>query len=374
MRVRVRWREAIRHFVNDEHNELGAPPQVLIVCACIGALYLCYLFAGIWHWYSQNVTSVTPIGAAIGAAVVASAALRQAKTARLRHEEQTKADLQRRLTESFSKAAEQLGNDKLEVRLGGIYTMERISKESPSDYWPVMETLTAFVRERARWKEEEQSVEDDVRTDGLRYPETVLPEIPTDIAAVVSVIVRRDKASIEREAQMGWRFNLQGTDLRGANFLNADLRNASFRGAHLQHAFFARANLERATFSQALLENANFFEAKLENVSFNRAKLQDATFDKANLTRAVFQLANLQGVSFMDAHLEQTHFVRAILINAYFTGAYVAAAEFGKAHLGGADLSGASGLQKEQLLLAQGDDKTRVPEGIDPPENQLWAF
>ncbi|MDP9155329.1 MAG: pentapeptide repeat-containing protein [Pseudomonadota bacterium] len=278
------------------------------------------------------------------------------------------------MTESFSKAAEQLGNDKLEVRLGGIYTMERISKESPSDYWPVMETLTAFVRERARWKEEEQSVEDDVRTDGLRYPETVLPEIPTDIAAVVSVIVRRDKASIEREAQMGWRFNLQGTDLRGANFLNADLRNASFRGAHLQHAFFARANLERATFSQALLENANFFEAKLENVSFNRAKLQDATFDKANLTRAVFQLANLQGVSFMDAHLEQTHFVRAILINAYFTGAYVAAAEFGKAHLGGADLSGASGLQKEQLLLAQGDDKTRVPEGIDPPENQLWAF
>jgi hypothetical protein len=36
----------------------------------------------------------------------------------------------RRITESFSKAVEQLGSDKLEVRLGGTYSLERISKES----------------------------------------------------------------------------------------------------------------------------------------------------------------------------------------------------------------------------------------------------
>src|SRR5215470_16355396 len=34
-------------------------------------------------------------------------------------------------------------------------TLERISKESPDDYWSVMETLTAFVRERAPRKEKE---------------------------------------------------------------------------------------------------------------------------------------------------------------------------------------------------------------------------
>jgi hypothetical protein len=32
--------------------------------------------------------------------------------------------------------------------LGGIYTLEHISRES---YWTVMETLCAFVRDRARW-------------------------------------------------------------------------------------------------------------------------------------------------------------------------------------------------------------------------------
>src|SRR5690349_5878609 len=84
--------------------------------------------------------------------------LRQAATASKRHQEQTNADRQRRITESFSKAVEQLGNDKLELRIGGIYTLERISKESPDDYWTVMETLTAFVRERARWKEPDETV------------------------------------------------------------------------------------------------------------------------------------------------------------------------------------------------------------------------
>ena len=80
----------------------------------------------------------------------ANAAL-QAKTAAERHKEQTDADRERRITESFAKAVEQLGDDKLEVRLGGIYTLERIARESERDYWPIMETLTAYVRERAPW-------------------------------------------------------------------------------------------------------------------------------------------------------------------------------------------------------------------------------
>ena len=35
----------------------------------------------------------------------------------------------------------QLASEKIEMRLGGIYTLERISRESSADYWTVMETL-----------------------------------------------------------------------------------------------------------------------------------------------------------------------------------------------------------------------------------------
>jgi hypothetical protein len=59
--------------------------------------------------------------------VIAATAVTAAWVALMRHYAQTEADRQRRITESFSKAVEQLANDKLEIRLGGIYTLERIS-------------------------------------------------------------------------------------------------------------------------------------------------------------------------------------------------------------------------------------------------------
>ena len=54
-----------------------------------------------------------------------------------------------RITESFSRAIEQLASEKIEIRVGGIYTLERIAHDSLDDYRTVMETLTTF-RQRAR--------------------------------------------------------------------------------------------------------------------------------------------------------------------------------------------------------------------------------
>lgn len=53
------------------------------------------------------------------------------------------------LIEQLRGAVDQLGNEKLEIRLGGIYALERISNESEKDYWPIMEILTAYVRENS---------------------------------------------------------------------------------------------------------------------------------------------------------------------------------------------------------------------------------
>jgi hypothetical protein len=98
----------------------------------------------------RNAALINPILGGFGALFLIYAAIRQARIASDRHAAQTEADLQQRITETFSNAIEQLGSDKLEVRLGGIYALERISQESPQDHWTVMENLTAFVRERTR--------------------------------------------------------------------------------------------------------------------------------------------------------------------------------------------------------------------------------
>jgi hypothetical protein len=122
------------------------PLLALVTVGCV----LLALIPCFWKVYKSDPDIFTPFFTPIAALLVGVAAFGQWRTARLRHEEQTNADRQRRLTESFSKAIEQLGSDKLEVRLGGVYALERISKESPDDYWTVMENLSAFVRERSR--------------------------------------------------------------------------------------------------------------------------------------------------------------------------------------------------------------------------------
>lgn len=71
----------------------------------------------------------------------ALAALRQAEVAQRDH-----------VVEMFNRAVDQLGSEKLEVRLGAIYTLKRISGDPQyQDYRvPILETLAAYVRERTQ--------------------------------------------------------------------------------------------------------------------------------------------------------------------------------------------------------------------------------
>jgi hypothetical protein len=37
-------------------------------------------------------------------------------------------------TDRYTKAIEQLGSDKIDVRIGGIYALERVARDSPRDH------------------------------------------------------------------------------------------------------------------------------------------------------------------------------------------------------------------------------------------------
>jgi hypothetical protein len=261
-------------------------------------------FDAAWHWYSANATVINPIatfvgavGAFITAMTLAWAGVQNARTAARRHEEQTKADRERRITESFGKATEQLASGKIEARLGGIYTLERISRERGDDYWVVMETLTAFVRERARWKEQDKIALETLMSpcDDENSEDKLQPEPATDIAAVLTVIHRR-------HLQVGWRKNLDR--VIHWNFRGTDLRGADLISTHLEGADFMRAHLEGAILVEAHLEGANFMEAHLEGASLRDAHLERASLIEAHLGGARLEEAHLEGARFTGAHLE----------------------------------------------------------------------
>jgi hypothetical protein len=150
------------------------------------------------------------------------------------------------VTERFTKAIDQLGaiNDKgekqLEIRLGGIYALERIARDSEKDHWHIMEILTADLREHAPWPPKTAQLQKDNQLREKKPPATkdeILPKPTPDIQAVLTVLSRRVWRFAEKEA------------LREDNYLDladTDLREVRLSGAHLERAELQDAHLEGA--------------------------------------------------------------------------------------------------------------------------------
>jgi hypothetical protein len=102
----------------------------------------------------------------------------QSRTDRQQLREQLTLTRQGQVAERFTRAVDQLGSDKLEQRLGGIYGLERIAKESPDGgtRLVVAEVLTAYVRQHAP-----------------RRPKLATPTGPPapDVQAIMTVLGRR---------------------------------------------------------------------------------------------------------------------------------------------------------------------------------------
>ena len=149
------------------------------------------------------------------------------------------------------------------MRLGGIYALNRISKEWPKDYWPIADVLTAYVRHNAPWNP--------ASTKGHESKPT------TDIQAILTVLGRDTPPGGFSERQ---KLDLRNTDLRGAEFWDARLQWTDFWGAHLDMAKLWSADLSHAKLDHAHLTGANLRNANLTDASLNGADLKDATYDK----------------------------------------------------------------------------------------------
>jgi uncharacterized protein YjbI with pentapeptide repeats len=155
-----------------------------------------------------------------GAAVLAGAWLTQ-ETLRPNSEQAT--DLL--ISNEVSKSFELLGSDRREIRLGGIYGLEAVMKKSKEYRAPILETLSAFVRDHAKGG----SLDNDA------------------LAALGVIIARRQFPGVVdlRGARLEGIF-VPGGNLSGAwldyTCLAADLRGIDLRGALLRHADFNGSN------------------------------------------------------------------------------------------------------------------------------------
>jgi hypothetical protein len=214
------------------------------------------------------------------------------------------------ITDRYTKAVDQLGSEHLDVRVGGIYALERIARDSQYDRATIEEILTAYVRDHAPWPPppaapslqaitqwlvafaqrqrsalqrrtakaaagQEQQGQPDKKGAEPQGP-------PADVQAAMTVLGRR---GLPPGGPFGpldlTRVDLQRTQLGEANlqhamFAGANLQGAALDGANLQHARFGGANLQGAD-----LQGATLIGADLQGARLGGANLQDARASKA---------------------------------------------------------------------------------------------
>lgn len=169
------------------------------------------------------------------------------------------------ITERFTRAIDQLGNESLETRLGGIYALEQIAKETQEYYWPIMQILSSYVKHRAPLDPEVQLGDS---------AETKLGHTDEDIQAIISILGSRVGEFRKEEER---RIDLQGTSLLHTNFGFGNFTGVWFSSADLRHSYFGHANLREASFINANLRQVVFNDVRnLKGVDFHKAKLEEA--------------------------------------------------------------------------------------------------
>jgi hypothetical protein len=235
----------------------------------------------------QHDVRVGLLQAVAGVAVIAAVAAtwQQLDTDRRQLRQQLEVAGQERASERFAQALDQLGSEQLDVRLGGIYGLERIAAggagtatAAAGAYQPPADGPAAGAGEvpDAGWWAAQDRVQvfeilsAYVRTTSHRPPvgpagATDLQVSQPDVHAAAVALARRTvlagdppldlTGSLLPAARLGWA-RLAGADLRGADLRGTSLQHATLAGAHLEQALLCGTQFQGADLSGAHLAGA----------------------------------------------------------------------------------------------------------------------
>jgi uncharacterized protein YjbI with pentapeptide repeats len=284
------------------------------------------------------------------------------------------------ITDRYTAAILQLGNaQSMEVRVGGIYALQRIARDSPDDARTVMDVMVTFVRDHAPHVRPDSATTAAFREDGPSSPDA-------DVQAALSVIFQEEwlgkkiqTESATPPSETGRCLDLSGLDLRGAQLSGTPLLPICFDGADLSGAAINQASLPHSS-----LIGSNLSGAELVNVDLREADLMGANFHGAMLVDANLSGADLSGADLscepedcfmimIDVNLSNTIIACSDLHGCTdLSNSLILASDLQNADLRGANLSGATiGCTGE---CADGYDQFRAEASIYaelPPSTEL---
>jgi len=197
------------------------------------------------------------------------------------------------VNERFKNAIQQLGSGKVPIRLGAIYTLHHIAKDSEELRKTIFDILCSYIRETTNEK---------------KYKER--DDTSMEIQSMLDLLfVNND----ERRIYEGYEANLINAYLRNANLIKSNLTNVRFFNAHLEGAKLSGAHLERAGFENAHLEGAILNNAHLEGAYLWYTHLEGTNLQFSHLEGSIIWFAHFEGALIDHAHLEAAHLYKVWL-------------------------------------------------------------
>ena len=267
---------------------------------------------------------------------------------------------QGQVTDRYTRAIDQLGSEQIDIRLGGIYALERIARDSARDHPTVMAVLTTFVREHSHDPDAHgELTEEDSNVNERRVRERIRP----DLQAALTVIGRRNStndvdfidlshASL-RFANMR-HMDLEGADLSFTSLIGVNLNSAHLEGVQLLKANLTQADLSEANLTSATIDGANLYMAILSDARLIGATLVDVTLNaafmpNADFTRADLYAARLSSATLRGANLTAARLVEAVLRHATLDNANLLNADLTESDLTEARLNNVQGMTMEEI-------------------------
>lgn len=190
--------------------------------------------------------------------------------------------------ERMRSAIEHLGHNKDTIRLGAVYELYSIAKntEDTNIRQEIVDIICSHIRVTTRTQD---------------YPREYVTGPSEEMQSLLNVLFK------DRDAVFyGQRVDLRGSFLVKANLLGARLVGASLDGVLLCNAVLARALLQGAKLmgadlSQAIMDSCNMqgsllLGTNLTGANLTSAKLQGAFLERTDLRDAILTSSRLEGV------------------------------------------------------------------------------
>ncbi len=290
----------------------------------------------------------------------------------------------------------------IEVRLGAIYALERISQDSERDHISAMEVLCAYIRENAPAREAKNlpisflPLEKIPNRDVSWWNEYVklfndwkklLPHPRSDVRAALSVICRRSTERINYEMGYGsdkpqFVIDLKDTNLQNSDLSGAHLENALLDRSRLDGANLSKARFERARFRESIFDGAECIGTTFYNAGFHSARLIAVNCSGANFNHAAlvgcaginanFFAAKLNAAKIVHSNFEASRFVGAEMYKANFFNSWIYCVDYSDALACSATFRGATGLLVSQIDSFFGCAATSIPDDLENERPEHW--